>query len=61
MKKILLLCALVCASVVANAFTMDDIKNWLALALSVLLWLCSGTPMARLTPWLSVISLTATK
>lgn len=28
MKKILLLCALVCASVVANAFTMDDIKNW---------------------------------
>lgn len=28
MRKVLLLCALVCASVVANAFTMDDIKNW---------------------------------
>lgn len=28
MKKALLLIALVCATLVANAFTMDDIQNW---------------------------------
>ena len=28
MKKTLLFIALVCAALVANAFTMDDIQNW---------------------------------